>query len=359
MSILGQLVVAAAVGVLLYLGAVLIWVVGYQLLYAGRIFPGVSVAGVDASGLDPEAAALKLSQTLSYPINGTVILRDGERAWSASPAQLGMVFDASSSAEAAYRLGRTGGLLSALQAQIRGVGFGYDLAPVIIFDQRVAFQYLQGLAAQIDQPVVEAGIQIDGTSVSTRASQAGRALNIDATLIYVSAQLQSFRDGEIPMIIQGLEPAVLDVSGQAELARGILSQPLVLTLPNAETGEAGPWIYDIPVVANLIGVEPRQTGLQVILKPDELRRMLVAIEPQINRQPSNSRFHYCTHQRGGHCWPTQCGSGHRRDAARRARNRHRRRPGHHGIATERGPDIVLPRVGSSASPEHQDCCGEL
>ena len=115
-------------GLLLYVGIILAWVVGYQLIYAGRIFPGISVAGVDLSGLRPDAAALKLSQTLSYPLSGKVLLRDGDQVWTGSPAQLGMVFDASTSAEAAYRIGRSGGLLQALGGQVRGRGFGYDVA---------------------------------------------------------------------------------------------------------------------------------------------------------------------------------------------------------------------------------------
>jgi vancomycin resistance protein YoaR len=291
--VLAQAAAAAAAGLILYVAATLAWVVGSQLAYAGRIFPGISVAGVDVSGMRPDAASLKLSQTLSYPIGGKVVLRDGDNAWTASPAQLGMVFDASSSAQAAYRIGRSGGLLSALGGQIRGRGFGYDIAPVIIFDQRVAYQYLQGIAGQINQPVIEAGIQIDGTNVSTRAGQAGRALNIDATLIYVSAQLQAFRDGEIPMIVNGYEPKVRDVSAQAEQARTILSQPLVLQLPNAETGDPGPWIYDTPVLANIIGVRPDEQGdLQLLLIPEALRKMLKDLEPQINREPANSRFHF-------------------------------------------------------------------
>jgi vancomycin resistance protein YoaR len=294
--LLAQVAAAAAAGLLLYVAAVLTWVVGYQLAYAGRIFPGVSVAGVDISGMPPEEAAQRLSQTLSYPLSGKLVLRDGDKAWIASPAQLGMVFDASSSAQAAYRIGRTGGLFKALGGQVRGRGFGYDVAPVIIFDQRVAYQYLQGLAAQINQPVIEAGLQIDGNTVSTRAGQAGRQLNIDATLIYVSAQLQSFRDGEIPMIVNGFAPAVLDVSAQAEAARGILSEPMVLELPNAMTGDTGPWVYDIPVLANLIGLQPVADGdpaaLQLRLNPDELRKMLKALEAEVNRQPQNSRFHF-------------------------------------------------------------------
>ncbi len=294
--LLAQVIAAGTAGVLLFLGAILAWVVGYQLVYAGRIFPGVSVAGVDVSGLSPDQAALKLSETLSYPISGKVVLRDVNNAWVASPAQLGMVFDASGSAASAYRLGRNSGLFAALDAQIRARSFGDDVAPVIIFDQRVAYQYLQGLARQVDQPVIEASLQLDGSNVESRAGQAGRALNVDATLIYVSAVLQSFRDGEIPLVVQGLAPTIKDASAQADAARQILSQPLVLNMPNKQDGDPGPWVYDIPVLAKLIGVQQAQDAgnaeLQLTLNPGAVRKILQDLEPQVDRQAVDSRFHF-------------------------------------------------------------------
>jgi len=58
-----QIVAALFSGVTLFFIVIITWTLGYQLLYAGRIFPGVSVAGVDLSGLNPADAALKLNQT--------------------------------------------------------------------------------------------------------------------------------------------------------------------------------------------------------------------------------------------------------------------------------------------------------
>src|SRR6188474_790523 len=87
-----QVVAAFVSGVILFLVLIFAWTLGYQLLYAGRIFPGVSVAGVNLSGLRPSDAAIRLSQTLSYPIAGKILFRAGEQAWVATPAQLGMVF---------------------------------------------------------------------------------------------------------------------------------------------------------------------------------------------------------------------------------------------------------------------------
>ena len=80
-----QVVVAVLGGLSLFLVAVLVWTVGFQLLYAGRIFPGVSIAGVDLSGLTPTEAAVKLNQSLIYPYQGKIVLRDGGRVWVVSP----------------------------------------------------------------------------------------------------------------------------------------------------------------------------------------------------------------------------------------------------------------------------------
>ena len=133
-----QIVAASISGLALFFAVIITWTLGYQLVYAGRIFPGVAVAGVDLSGMTPSDAAVKLNQALAFSTTGKILFRDGEKAWVASPAQLGMVFDPSSSAVTAYKLGRSGGLFGALSGQMRAGGAGVSVPPVIVFDQRVA-----------------------------------------------------------------------------------------------------------------------------------------------------------------------------------------------------------------------------
>jgi vancomycin resistance protein YoaR len=290
----GQILAVLIGGFLLFFAITITWTLGYQLMYAGRIFPGISVAGVDLSGLSRNDAVLKLSQTLSYSNTGKILFRAAEKTWVASPAELGMVFDPSASAIAAYNVGRSGGLFSALGGQIIARGFGSDVAPVIIFDQRVAYSYLQNVAAQIDQPVVEASLRLDGTNVVALPGQVGRLINIDATLVYLTAQLQSFRDGEVPLVIQEAAPKLLDVSSQADSARRILGQPLTLTIPNYRDGDPGPWTYDVPVLANMIGVNvvdnAGKAEMQVGLNPTALRQTLTELKTFVDRLPANARF---------------------------------------------------------------------
>jgi vancomycin resistance protein YoaR len=289
-----QILAALIGGFLLFIAITIAWTVGYQLLYAGRIFPGVSVAGVDVSGLSPNNAALKLSQTLSFPITGKILFRAADQIWVASPAELGMVFDPSASALAAYEFGRSGGLFGALTGQVRAGGLGADVSPVLIFDQRVAYTYLQNIASQINQPVIEASLRLEGTNVVAQPGQLGRLLNLDATLIYLGAQLQSFRDGEVPLVIQEAAPKLVDVSSQADAARRILSQPLTITVPNQRDGDPGPWTYDIPVIANMIAVNVVENNgkaeMQVGLDLAALRQSLNELKTYVDRQPANASF---------------------------------------------------------------------
>ena len=290
--VIPQVIAALFSGFVLFLALIIAWTLGFQLLYAGRIFPGVSVAGVDVSGLSRDEAAVKLQQTLSYPITGKILFRDAnaEKAWVASPAELGMVFDPSASAGAAYRVGRSSGLFGALSGQIRAGGSGVQVPPVIVFDQRVAFRYLSQIATQVNQPMTEASLSLNGTEVVAQPGQVGRELKMDATLIFLGGQLQSFRDGEVPLVIQEVQPQILDVSAQAEAARQILSQPLTLLVPNASAGDPGPYVYNQQILANLLAVQRTQNGVQVMLNTTGLRDLLTPVKQQLDRSASNAKF---------------------------------------------------------------------
>ena len=96
------------------------------------------MAGVDLSTLTPEQATTVLSQHLTYPTSGRIVFQDGDHVWVATPSELGVVFDAGTSVQRAYSMGRQGGLLSSLASQLNAWQGGLELAPVIVFDARTA-----------------------------------------------------------------------------------------------------------------------------------------------------------------------------------------------------------------------------
>ncbi|MGD0752540.1 MAG: VanW family protein [Anaerolineales bacterium] len=269
---------------------------GYQLLFSDRIFPGIVMAGVDLSSLTPAQASEALSQHLPYPKSGKIVFTYGDRVWVATPADLGMVFDAGTSVQRAYGLGRQSGLLVNMTTQLNAWQGGLYLGPVIIFDARVAQDYLDNIAAQIDQPVVEADLHLDGTEVVYTPGQIGRLVNVDQSIANLLAQLKTFRDGEIPLVIEEHAPLIMDASAQAESLRQALNGPLVLNINNAQNGDPGPWTINQSDLAGMMTIARVKTDsgwqYQVSIDTHSIQLFLEQIAPLVNRSSANARFYF-------------------------------------------------------------------
>ncbi len=280
---------------LLFLGLAGLATAGFKLIYAGRILPGISMAGVDLSLNSPAEAVAALNASLTYPVSGQVVFRYKDEVWVAHPQELGMVFDVGASVQQAYDFGR-GGVFSSLFGQVSAVRGGVDLAPVLVIDQRVAHGYLQNLAIQIDRPVREATLALNGGQVEYQAGQTGRMLDVDATLVNLMTQLETFTDGEVPLVIEEVPPLVLEASLQAESLRQALSAPLVLEITNPQPGDPGPWTLEPSQVAGMlsIGREETETGWQFVVTLDtrSIELLLEQVAPLITRQPENARFYF-------------------------------------------------------------------
>ncbi len=289
-----QIPAALICGLLLFTLVIGLITGGYQLLFAGRIFPGISMAGVDLTSMTPEQATAVLSQHLTYPTSGRVVFRDGDRVWVATPAELGMVFDAGTSIQRAYNVGRQGGLFTNLASQLNAWQGGLDLKPVILFDERVAHGYLQNIGVEINQPVIETDLHLNGTEVVFTQGQTGRLLNVDATLANLLTQLSAFRDGDVQLVVEEQSPLVLEASAQAGTLRQIVSAPLTLSVADAQPGDPGPWTIDPSTLAGMLTVAPVQTdmGWQYQVSADDkvLEQFLGQIGPLVNRSPQNARF---------------------------------------------------------------------
>ncbi len=289
-----QMAVALLGGVSFFLLVVFILSLGYRVIYSGRIFPGVNVAGVDVSGMKRDAAAITLKAALTFPSSGRIVFRDGQNVKIETPSQLGMTLDPAASAQLAFDFGREGGWFENLNNQLNAAQVGVVLPPVILFDQRIAYLYLQSLAQQVDKPVVEASLVINGVDVASQPGQVGRHLNLEATLVALHAQMRAFRDGEVPLAIQDQEPQVMDASVQAEDARRLLSGPFTISLPNARSGDPGPWQIQPSELAPMLQVGRLGTGpgsqYVVQLDRNQLRTLLESISKQVNRAEADARF---------------------------------------------------------------------
>jgi len=291
---LGQAAMALVIGLGLFTLLAALLPAVYGMAYAERIFPGISVSGVDLSGLtQPEAAAL-LAQHLDYPQRGQIIFQEGQNLWKATPAEVGLFLDAQTTASAAYNHGRGGGYFAQISTRWQAWSRSVSLSPLFIFDQRVAQNYLQGIATQVDRPIIEASLGVSGVEVVVHSGQVGRTLDVPAAVQALDVQLKTLSDGIVPLVVNETPPVILDVTEQAELARQILSAPLVLRIPSASAGDPGPWTFEPVTLAGMLTIERVQTEqgerYQVGLSSLTLRHFLEEIAPRMVIYPQNARF---------------------------------------------------------------------
>jgi len=268
--------------------------IGYDLVHVGVVYPGVSVAGVDLAGLPLAEAEARILERLAYPQTGRIAFQLADQVWVARPNDLGLYLDASNSSLAAYQLGRQGGLFTRLWQQFTAWYWGENLSPILVYDQRLAQNFLASIAAQVDQPTIEASLTVNGTEVSVTPGQVGRRLDIQSSLAPLEAQLRSLSDGLIPLVMEESPPVILDASAQAELARRILSAPLMINLPPADAGGTVPWRIERETLARMLAIErvqsPEGARYEVKLEAGQLRAFLEDLGEKFYRQPENARF---------------------------------------------------------------------
>ncbi len=283
----------AAAGVIaLSIGGIALGVI--EILYGNMVYPGVTVHGIDLSGLTRSEALDKLSREFAYPQTPSFTFRYQGKAWTATPAQLGLTFSAQDTADRAFAYGRSGNLLYDLQDQFWAWYEGTELAPIVIYEPARAADYLNSVATEIDAPPVEAALAINGTQVSVTPGQYGYTVNIEKSLDFISEPLSRLGSADVQLVIDEYKPGVLDASAQAAIAQQILSQPLTLTIDQPHAGDPGPWTFTPEQLAAMLVIQRVEdeagARYEVALNAAQLQPFLETIAPQLAVKPSDARF---------------------------------------------------------------------
>ena len=262
----------------------------FSIYYSKRILPGVTMNGVPLGGLTVNEAASEISRSVTFPESGTILLMTGDKTWSAAPVQLGVYLDPLASAKAAYGVGRKGSLLNILAKRLSSFASISEVFPVFIYDQKASITFLTQIASQINQPIREANLSLDGTNVIINQGQPGYQLDFASSLIGISNQVQTMKNGTVQLAVLQTVPTILDASIQGDLAKSLLSQPFSFTVANSpDSVQIQP-----DVLAQMLTFETvagtNGTQYQIGVNQTLMRAYLSSIQDNLNASPQNPRF---------------------------------------------------------------------
>jgi vancomycin resistance protein YoaR len=291
-----QFILALPITLLVFGLVIIVALVGFEVVYADRIYPGVYVHNIDLSGMTFEETDEVLAQALQYTTQGEIQFIYQEQAWSFSPIELGYRIDPKTSAEQAFSVGRESWLPANLIDKAQAWFSGVHISPVATYDERIALEVLQSIAAEIDQPVIEASLGLENTDVVVISGQVGREVDIPATLAAIAPYFLKMADAQIPLVVEESAPAIMDVAPQAELARKILSEPLVLTAPAKEDDQMLSWTIvpeDLAAMLTVYRAEEDQgdpSAYRIGINESLFNVYLSSLAPGLYINPVNARF---------------------------------------------------------------------
>lgn len=195
---------AAATILLLFL----VSIIGVQLAGRGEVRSGVHALGVDLSGMNRQQAAEALTLAANTHTSQSLTLADGDRAWTITAANLGLVIDVDGIVDDALSTGHTGYGPTRLAILWR-----FKSEPYVVGGDRLSVDQvrlssqLASLAGAIQQTRVDGQLAVDSTGITWVAPATGRALDTQNTQAEIMSALANGQT-EVALVIHEDAPPV-------------------------------------------------------------------------------------------------------------------------------------------------------
>jgi len=170
---------------------------------AGRVHPGVKVAGIAVGGMTRAEAAAAIDSGTKPLLDRPVKVTIEASSWDITAAQVGASIDASALAETAYGIGRTGGFGGVVGARITAWLGRENIAAVVTADEVLVSTVLGDIDADVSVPAVDASVEVSGTDVRLIADKGGEGVDHSvARELILKAFVLENRDIELTLVPQ-------------------------------------------------------------------------------------------------------------------------------------------------------------
>lgn len=186
----------------------------WEKAYAGKIYPGLKIEGINFGGKTTEEVANYLRRKNSQ-ISLDFTFHYKDQIATLSARQIGWGYDERLISTQAFAYGRSGNYLSNFYQKITAFKSGYELPLSPAYDRNQLENFLIKAAENIDVPPQEGLFQFSGGKVTAfRLSSPGQAVDIEAVESEIDSTLSLLAGGlipsslDIPLVIKPVEPKV-------------------------------------------------------------------------------------------------------------------------------------------------------
>lgn len=198
---LWTVLIVAAITIIMLIGAVF-WYCLHLLNSQSGIFNGVTIAGVDVSGLTRDEAVKRLeAQMDTVEDNLTFDVVAGEYRYTISPIDLGLTYDTGSAAAKAYNYGRNGGFFDNIRAVYNAKTVGYNVNFDYTYDTSRIDAIAQRIAQELSTESTETKIDVGEEEITITMGKPGMTITPEEVSMLIQQRLADSSIGDI--VIRG------------------------------------------------------------------------------------------------------------------------------------------------------------
>lgn len=251
----------------------------YNLVFWGKIFPGVSVSGIYVGGLKPYEAGRILGRKVVPPEKIT-LMAEGQ-PFEISLSSLDFSYDFAGSSDTAYQIFRTGNFFYDFTGQVKSLFKGKDLGLKFKINEEKLSNNLSVVAGQVAQEPVYPSLKFISASVDVEVGRPGKDIDIQLLRIKIGQNLALVKNEPIKIPTKVIDPSLSSQEAQRFQRRGegLIGKNLIISFEET----VFTYTYNEPEIFNLLNPDGgyQETAIEALVAK-------IAVE--LNKPPQNAVF---------------------------------------------------------------------
>jgi vancomycin resistance protein YoaR len=262
----------------------------YDQQYVGRVLPGVSVGGVDLSGMTESEASAALATAYASLAQGTVTVTGPDGDVTLTYAELGRGPDVAAMTAAALGAGRNGNPAERAISNARVALKGLTIEPRVTLDQAAVARRLETLASSLERAPTEASVTADDKYVYTVVpGTVGRTADPTSPIAEINEALAALDAPDtltVDLPVTAVQPAVTTdeatvAKETAERVAGRIDLTVGKDVFAIPTSRLRAWVTFAPT---------DDGGYRPIIDTAPLTKLLETMAPRIDKPAVNASF---------------------------------------------------------------------
>lgn len=249
----------------------------YFLLFTGKVYPNISVAGIKTGGLSLNDAATLLSSSIYVPQK--IQLVGAGQTFNIDAKDFDLRYDFAGSAQRGFNITRTGNFFYDLTERVNLLFKPKNIGLAVSFDENKLEKIISVISGQISVDPVEPSIKLDNGNIAVNVGVAGTEVNGKALRMAIGQNLSLAKNQDIEIPINVVDHTLMPNEAEQLKARAekYIGKSLLLKFEYSS----------FPLTdKDLIKMVDYLTGFS----NQSLDLVISDIASKVNRDPQNPKF---------------------------------------------------------------------